>query len=119
MTTKRLGADALIELAIETLRTEIAPGLAPDKRYAAAMIGNALEIARRDVESEVETAQWDLLDPIYDDGEGSVRQLAADIRSGAVGEAKHKDLRRKLRALLVAELRVRNPRFLTSRGVKG
>jgi hypothetical protein len=119
MRTKKLGADGLIELAIEALRTEIVPGLAAEQRYTAAMIANALEIARRDVESETETAQWELLDPIYGEGDGTLRELADDIRAGVVNSEKQPDLRVRLRALLVAELKVRNPRFLISRSVKG
>jgi hypothetical protein len=35
-----------------------------------------------------------------------------------VSEATHPDLGAKLRAIVVAELKVRNPRFLRSRGLK-
>ena len=47
-----------------------------------------------------------------------MRQLAAEIRSASIGNMDQLDLRAKLRAQLIAELKVRNPRFLTSRGVK-
>jgi hypothetical protein len=116
VTVKRIAAETLIELAIDTLRRELQPSVPADKRYTAAMVANALEIARREILADAESAQWDLLDAIYDDGEGTLQQLAADIRSGKVSAKTHPDLPDKLRALVVAELKVRNPRFLTSRG---
>jgi hypothetical protein len=45
-----------------------------------------------------------------------LQRLAADIRSGKVSAKTHPDLPDKLRALVVADLKVRNPRFLKSRG---
>ncbi len=120
MTGPQLNADALIDLVIETLKGEISPDLPADKRYTVAMMTSALEIARREIALEPESAQWELLDPIYDDGEGSMRQLALDLRSGKVdGGDDATELRSGLRKLLIAELRVRNPGFLKSRGVKG
>lgn len=119
MTAKGKASEDLIELAIETLRTELQPALPADKRYAAAMIANALEIARREIIAAEEAALLQLLDHFYEDGDGTMGQLAADIRKGDVDEKKHPDLRRRLRTHLIAELKVRNPRFLASRGVKG
>ena len=115
MTVKRIAAETLIELCVHTLRRELQPNVPADKRYTAAMVANALEIARREILTDTETAQWDLLDAIYDDGEGTLQQLAADIRSGKVSADTHPALPAKLRALVVAELKVRNPRFLKSR----
>ena len=116
MTVKRIAADTLIELCIDTLRRELQPNVPADKRYTAAMVANALEIARREILTDTESALWDLLDAIYDDGEGTLQQLAADIRSGKVSTHTYPELPAKLRALVVAELKVRNPRFLKSRG---
>lgn len=118
MTAKGKAPEDLIELAIETLKAELQPALSADKRYAAAMVANALEIARREIIAAEEAAQLQLLDAFYEDGDGTMQQLAGDIRSGAVSEMSHADLRRRLRSHLVAELKVRNPRFLSSRGVK-
>lgn len=115
---KKLNAETLIALATETLKAEIAPDLPADKRYAAAMIANALDIARREITTTDEAPQWALLDTVYDDGEGSLQQLALDIRTGKVSEATHPGLGAKLRNLLIAELKVKNPRFLRSRGLK-
>lgn len=119
MTAKGKAPEDLIALAIEMLRAELQPALPADKRYAAAMITNALEIARREILAAEEAAQLQLLDHFYEDGDGTMAQLATDIRKGTIGEQTHSDLRRRLRAHLVAELKVRNPRFLASRGVKG
>jgi hypothetical protein len=114
---RRINAPSLIELSIETLRNEIQSqkSLGPSQRYALAMVINALSTARAEIISEPEAAQWSLLDHIYDDGEGSMQQLAADIRSKTVSDATHPDLRKRLEALLVAELEVRNPAALKQR----
>ena len=118
MAARGKDAEALLDLAIETLKAEISPALPADKRYAAAMVANALEIARRDVATADDAQDLVLLDAIYEDGDGTLKQLAADIRKGEIGEDKHPDLRIRLRNHLVAELKIRNPRFLKSRGVK-
>lgn len=117
MAVKRLSAETLIAIALDTLKTEVGPALPPDKRYTLAMVQSALEIARRELLVDGDSAEWKLLDEIYDDGEGSPTKLAADIRRGAVSEAKHKGLHDKLRALVVDELKIKNPRFLASRGI--
>ncbi|MGE0768316.1 MAG: DUF6285 domain-containing protein [Hyphomicrobiaceae bacterium] len=115
---KKLGAQALLDLVAEAFKTEIGPALPPDKRYLAAMLGNAIEISRRELAVEEEALAFRLLDYVYDDGDGTLPQLARDIRSGAVNDATHPELRARLKAHLVDELKVRNPRFLSGRGVK-
>jgi hypothetical protein len=115
---KRLNAETLIALAAETLKAEIVPTLPADKRYAAAMIANALDIARREITTADEAPLWAILDQVYDDGDGTPQQLCEDIRAGTVSEATHPGLGAKLRAVVVAELKVRNPRFLRTRGLK-
>jgi hypothetical protein len=119
MTTRRIDADALLDLATEMLRAEVLPALGPEQRYAGAMIANALEIARRALAEEVEAAEWSLLDSLYEEGEGSTAQLARDIRAGTLPKGKAADIADALRTLLIAELRVRSPRFLASRGIGG
>jgi Domain of unknown function (DUF6285) len=115
---KRLSAETLIALATETLKAELVPHLPADQRYTAAMIANALDIARREITTADEAPLWAILDQVYDDGDGDPKQLAADLRAGTVSEATHPGLGAKLRAVVVAELKVRNPRFLRSRGLK-
>lgn len=119
MAVKRISAESLIELAVETLRGELQPNLTSEQRYTAAMIANSLEIARREILTDGETARWELLDDVYPDGNGDMKQLAIDIRSGKVNVAKTPDLHQRLRAILVEELRIRNPRFLKSRQDRG
>lgn len=118
MTTKGKSPEALLELAAEMLKSDILPSLPPEKRYAAAMVSNAIDIARRGIAAEEEAAGFLLLDTFYTDGDGTLAQLAADFRTGAISDARHSDLRQRLRAHLITELKVRNPRFLASRGVK-
>ncbi|HRD75729.1 MAG TPA: DUF6285 domain-containing protein [Hyphomicrobiaceae bacterium] len=118
MTTKRIAPEDLIALASEMLRDEIVPVLPAGQRYAAAMIANALEIARRGITGDTESAAWALLDQIYDEGEGTLDQLARDIRSGEIDTDTNPDLAARLKAIVQAELRVTNPRFLASRGVR-
>ena len=114
-TNRRFGASTLLDLAIESFRNDIAPALPPDKRYAGAMMASALEIARRDIIVDGEEAEWKLLDTLYDDGEGSLQQLAADIRAGTLDEAKKPGLHKALLDYVTAELKVLNPRFLKAR----
>jgi hypothetical protein len=108
-------AETLLALVAETLRAEIMPGLPADKRYTAAMMANALDIAARAIAVEEEAPALALLDTFYDDGDGTLAGLAKDIRAGKVSEKTHKDLRERLKAHLLAELAVRNPRHAVQR----
>ncbi|MFY0615261.1 MAG: hypothetical protein JXQ99_27280 [Hyphomicrobiaceae bacterium] len=114
---RRIHAPTLIELSIASLKSEIQTqkSLNGEQRYALAMAINALSIARNEIIGEPDAAQWQLLDHIYDDGEGTMKQLARDIRTKAVNETTHPDLRQRLETLLVAELEVRNPAALRRR----
>jgi Domain of unknown function (DUF6285) len=118
MNHRTLNAEALLDLVEETFKTHIMPSLAPEQRYLVAMIGNALEISRREMAVEEEALAFELLDVFYDDGDGTMAQLAKDIRTGELTDETHDDLRKELRAHLVRELKVRNPRFLAARGLK-
>lgn len=115
MTNRRITPESLIELAAQTLRAEIMPKLDGNARYQAAMIANALDIARRSIMTDGEEARFALLDKVYDDGDGTLADLARDIRSGVVTRATHPELPQMLRSLLVEEIEVRNPRFLEGR----
>jgi Domain of unknown function (DUF6285) len=112
---RRIAAENLIALAVRTLRAEIQPVVPSAKRYELAMTINALEIVRREMLGEPDAAAWQLLDTIYDDGEGTFEMLCADIRSGKVSDATHPELRGLLEQLLVSELEIRNPRALRER----
>lgn len=115
MSGRKLGADALLDLVAEMLRQDIAPVLPAEKRYAAAMMGNAIDIAQREITGDTETADFALLDAVYEDGDGTMQQLARDIRAGEVGHVETTKLHRLLEAQLIAELSVRNPRLLKAR----
>ena len=115
MAVKRISAEALLALAVTTLREEIAPHLPAEQRYAAAMVGKALEIASREIVTDAEAPLWRILDQVYDDGDGSAEQLARDIRLATVSERTRSGLGHELLALLEAELAIVNPRFLAAR----
>ena len=115
---KTLGAETLLDLVAEAFKSEIAPALPAEKRYLAAMIANAIEVSRRAVAVEDEALAFQLLDAVYEDGDGTLAQLARDIRSGVVNDATHPELRARLKSHLANELKVRNPRFLASRAAK-
>lgn len=112
---RRLAADNLIALAIKTLRAEIQPAVAADRRYDVAMTAHALEVARREILGEPDAAAWQLLDTVYDDGEGTLELLSRDIRAGKVSDETHPELRALLEQFLVSELEIRNPRALRAR----
>ena len=114
---RRINAASLIELSIETLRKDIQSqkSLGSSERYALAMVISALQTAKAEIISEPEAAGWQLLDYIYDDGEGSMQQLAKHIRSKAVSEETYPDLRKRLETLVVSELELRNPAALKAR----
>ncbi|MEM8971662.1 MAG: DUF6285 domain-containing protein [Pseudomonadota bacterium] len=111
----KIAAETLIELAIQTLKTEVRDLVGSDGRYPLAMTVNALETARREIMCEPEAATWALLDELYDDGDGSLKELAKDIRAGTITDETHPQLRERLEKQLIAELEVRNPRALKAR----
>ncbi|MEM6496900.1 MAG: DUF6285 domain-containing protein [Pseudomonadota bacterium] len=111
----KIAAETLIELAIQTLKTEVRDHVGADGRYPLAMSVNALETARREILCEPEAATWALLDDLYDDGEGSLKELAKDIRVGTINDESHPQLRERLEKHLIAELEVRNPGALKAR----
>lgn len=114
MAVKRISSESLIDLAISTVRGRLSPALPAELRYEAAMAINALEIARREIASEGDTALWKLLDKLYDDGDGSSRKLADDIRANRLNEQAFPGLGAALLGIVQAELAVRNPRFLAA-----
>lgn len=116
MKARRIAAETLVQVAIDTIRSEIAPTAEAEQRYTLAMIANALEIAKRDILTDGDSALWDLLDTVYPDGDGTSEQLAHDIRTSVVRDGAPPDLRDQLKAMLVAELRIKNPKFLKTRG---
>jgi hypothetical protein len=119
MAVRRIGAEALLELALAEIRSVIGPSLPAEQQPSLAGIIRAIEIARREIMTDTESPLWALLDQLYEPGEGSVGQLAADIRSGKVSEARNPGLGRHLVALLEAELAVSDPGVLPRGGRVG
>lgn len=107
----------LLELALETYRSEILPGLAADKRYAGAMIANAIEIAQRSMAADDREPRkqspvgYRVLGTKYSyDPALVVRHIRQDkIRFPDAA------LRMLLLEMLEQELTIRNPRFLAAR----
>lgn len=118
---RRINAASLIDLSIDTLKNDIQTqkSLGSSERYALAMVVSALQMAKAEIISEPEAAHWQLLDYIYDDGEGSMKQLAKHIRSKAVSDETYSDLRHRLETLVISELEVRNPALLKERAQSG
>ena len=76
---------------------------------------SALEIARHEWLNDPESTQLEMLDAIYEDGDGSLDKLSQDIRNGTINDQSQPELRQLLERLLVAELEVRNPQALKQR----
>lgn len=115
MKPKRISADTLLDLAAEALRLQLGPQLPKEARYTAAMISSAIEMARREFAADIEAPIWALLDELYEPGEGSPRQLAREIRSGEISEAKNPDLAKRLLKVLEAELALVEPQRLLAK----
>ena len=103
-------AEALVNIALDTYTQEIAPELPSAKRYASAMVANALGIAqRRLARPDPGGALVESLDA------ESLESLAGALRSGKVTTSSHPKLADKLLVYLEAELAITNPKFLERR----
>jgi hypothetical protein len=116
--TRAFAPDSLVGLVARSLRRDMLPALPPDKQAQCADAIKLLEIAQRQIADPGDEALWKLLDRVYDDGEGSPAELARDIRSGKVDDKATAGLREALKKAAIAEVKVRHPAFLVSRGVK-
>ncbi len=103
-------AGALVSIALDTYAQEIAPELPPAKRYAGAMVANALGIAKRRLNHP---DPGDVL--VESLGADSLKALAGALRAGKISSASHRDLADKLLVYLEAELAITNPKFLERR----
>jgi hypothetical protein len=103
-------AEALVAIALDTYTEEIAPELPSAKRYAGAMVANALGIAQRRLASP---HPGDAL--VVSLGAESLESLAEALRSGKVTTASHPELVETLLKYLEAELAITNPKFLERR----
>ena len=113
---ERPDALALLNEARRSLAEDLLPALGGEQRYLALMIGNALGIAARELESgagawsALERALRALLDAPETDGAALARRLTTEIRAGRW------DGRPELHAVLLnhagARLAVTNPKAL-------
>ncbi len=103
-------AEALVNIAFETYTQEIAPGLPPARRYAGAMVTNALGIAQRRLGNP---------DPgnalVENLGVESLEFIAKALREGKISTASYSELQNILLNYLEAELAITNPKFLNRR----
>ena len=119
----------LLQIARETLLSELRPLLGENARYTVAMIANAMAIAAREMEAGEAPAQQALarLGALYDapacglNGAklrealaGLERKLAQDIRAGCFDEnnGRQRAMLTHLRESVSARLRVSNPKSL-------
>lgn len=103
-------AESLVSIALDTYAEEIAPELTSSKRYAGAMVANALGIAQRRLASP------DPGEPLVEslDTE-SLATLAGALRSGDISSTTNRELHDTLLKYLEAELAITNPKFLERR----
>lgn len=103
-------AEALVNIALETYQQEIAPDLASPRRYAGAMVANALGIALRRLGSP------DPGDILVEKLEAeSLQSIAAALRKGDISLTTNPDLQDILLLYLEAKLAITNPKFLERR----
>ncbi|MEM8744368.1 MAG: DUF6285 domain-containing protein [Pseudomonadota bacterium] len=101
---------SLVDVAADTFVDEIMPALPDEKRYTAAMVANALSIARRRLSHD------DPALPLLDAFEANdLDALATAFRAGDVGGEPEPKIREKLLYYLEAELAITNPNFLERR----
>jgi hypothetical protein len=94
----------LLEAARAALRGEVMPSVAPERRYEAAMVANAIGIAAREVGQGAaarEAERADLAAFLGEDGaslDELRRRLCRDLRAGGLGA----EAEARLRGLLLA-----------------
>ena len=108
---------ALLEVARDTLREEVAPGLGAEARYHAAMVANAMAIAIRQVElgPSMRTAERRRLGEFYASRETTLAELRTrlcrDLRAGAFVDERAGELRTLLQEFVHARLAISNPGY--------
>jgi len=106
----------LLEIAQKTYRSENLEELSGSKRYMAAMVANAMDIAARALEHEEPAGHLaGLMENAGADGSAGLTELARAIREGRISAATHPDLHETLLAYVRAKLEISNPRFLKQR----
>jgi len=107
----------LLRVARDTLREQVIPTLKSDARYEAAMVGNAMAIAIREIEvgDRVRAEEQALLAEFLGTPTTTLpelrRLLCQELRDGAVLENRPGELRTLLRKLVYARLAISNPDY--------
>ena len=101
---------SLVDVATDTFVDEVMPALPNEKRYTAAMVANALSIARRRL--SYDDPAHSLLNAFGADNLGT---LAAAFRAGETQGKPEQKVREILLSYLQAELAITNPGFLERR----
>lgn len=112
-------APDLLEAARAALRGEVMPAVAPERRYEAAMVANAVGIAAREVRQGAaarEAERADLAAFYGDDGGAPLddlrSRLCRELRAGDVGARGEARLRGLLLAAVRRRLAISNPDHL-------
>jgi hypothetical protein len=113
-----LGATAdLLKVARATLRNAVAAGLAPERRYEAALVANAMAIVIRELELGQKTRSNErrLLGAFYDLPDATLPELRArlcrDLRAGVLPRERPEELRALLQEVVHARLAISNPDY--------
>jgi len=108
----------LLDAARLTLRTELQPALDAEGRYMAAMVGNAMAIAARDLAGGAENRQRQqaALAALYPElGQAALpqleRRLARELRQGGLAVDREEQVRAVLLARTLARLEIANPDY--------
>jgi predicted methyltransferase MtxX (methanogen marker protein 4) len=111
-------AASLLTVAREALRRELAPELAGEQRYLAAMIANAMAIAARALEQGggAEAAELEALERLYPDARSvgldeTRRCLVEELRTGKLDGVADRLVRGVLKARVQARLALSNPTY--------
>lgn len=123
-------ARGLLEIAAATFRSEVLPHVAPEARYAALMVANALAIAGRElgILDEAGHAMLAALAPLYgEDADDSLsgedlrkrvealqHRLCIEIAAGDFDQDGQEVLMDSLEAIVRARLTISNPKMLTA-----
>jgi hypothetical protein len=112
-------APDLLEAARAALRGEVMPAVAPERRYEAAMVANAIGIAAREVRQGAAAREAERAELAAFCGEGSAaslddlrRRLRRDLRAGSLDAAAEARLRGLLLAAVRRRLAISNPDHL-------
>ncbi|HMB76677.1 MAG TPA: DUF6285 domain-containing protein [Kiloniellaceae bacterium] len=106
MTARQISL-GLLEAACVEFNTQILPQLAPEQRYAGAMLRRALEVLRAEAQAPAAPDA-----ALAQAGFGTAAALATALRKRETVDSSA--LRQALRAYVAGKLEIANPRFLAA-----